>query len=61
VRVIRRTSFNTCQHTDCSNEVDEPGLLCRLHWRAVPGVLKDQYLYTRKMILQAVKAHEDIR
>jgi hypothetical protein len=52
---------NVCTYEDCHEEPTPEGLLCALHWRAVPGVLKDQYLYTRKMILQAVRAHEDVR
>lgn len=58
---MKRAANYLCQHPPCENEVDEPGLLCRLHWRCVPDVLRKQYEWIRKMALKAVRAHEEMR
>lgn len=53
---------NTCEHPrGCSGEVDEPGLLCRRHWSRVPRVLRESYVYIRKMVLRAVVIEEEQR
>lgn len=57
---MRTSTRNTCQYEGCDGEIDEPGLLCRRHWRAVPKPIRENYTWARKMVLKAVRAHEEL-
>lgn len=50
-----------CEWTNCERAADEfKGLLCRMHWRCVPKVIQEQYRWSKKMVLKAVQAYEEV-